>query len=77
MGGESSTHGTDEKCINISAGNTKGKRKFGRQRRRWKDHRMDVREIVWEVAGWMHLAQDRGQWRALMKTVMNLAVRFH
>jgi hypothetical protein len=27
-----------------------------------------------EVVDWMHLAQDRGQWRAAVNTVMNLRV---
>jgi len=26
---------------------------------------------------WMHLARDRGQWRALMNTVINLWFTFH
>jgi hypothetical protein len=35
---------------------------------------MDLWEIRWEVVDWMHLAQDRDQWRALVNTVMNLQV---
>jgi hypothetical protein len=35
---------------------------------------MDVREIGWEVVDWMHLAQDRYQWWAPVKTEMNLRV---
>jgi hypothetical protein len=31
-------------------------RPFERPRLRWKDIRMDLREIGWEVVGWMHLA---------------------
>jgi hypothetical protein len=31
--------------------------------------RMDLWEIVREVVDWVHMAQDRGQWWALMKTV--------
>jgi hypothetical protein len=33
---------------------------------------MDVKEIGWKVMDWMHLAQDRVQWQALVNTVMNL-----
>jgi hypothetical protein len=36
--------------------------------------RMDLRETGWEGLDWMYLAQDRDQWRAVMKTVMNLRV---
>jgi hypothetical protein len=30
---------------------------------------VDLREIRWEVVDWMHLAQDRDQWQALVNTV--------
>jgi hypothetical protein len=33
---------------------------------------MDLREIEWDGMDWIKLAQDRDQWRALLKTVMNL-----
>jgi hypothetical protein len=35
---------------------------------------MDLKEAGWEVVDWMHLAQDRNQWHALVNTVMNLLV---
>jgi hypothetical protein len=35
---------------------------------------MDLREIGWGSMDWIHLAQDRDQWRALVNTVMNLGV---
>jgi hypothetical protein len=42
---------------------------------RWEDNiRMDLREIWWEGLDWIHLAEDRDQWRAVMNTVMNLRV---
>jgi hypothetical protein len=34
--------------------------------------RMDLREIGLEGVDWMHLAQDRDQWWAVVNTVMNL-----
>jgi hypothetical protein len=37
---------------------------------------MDVKEIVWEVVDWMHLAQDRVQWRVVGNTEMNLRVPY-
>jgi hypothetical protein len=48
---------------------------LGRPRRRWVDNiKMDLREIGWDGVGWIDLAQDRDQWRALVNTVMNLRV---
>jgi hypothetical protein len=36
--------------------------------------RRDLKEICWENVDWIHLAQDRDQWQALVNTVMNLWV---
>jgi hypothetical protein len=33
---------------------------------------MDLREIRWEVLEWIHLIQDRDQWRALVNMVIKL-----
>jgi hypothetical protein len=33
---------------------------------------MDLRDIGWDSMDWIDLAQDRDQWRDLLKTVMNL-----
>jgi hypothetical protein len=38
---------------------------------------MDLREIECEGVDWMHLAEDRDQWQALVKTVMNLRVPYN
>jgi hypothetical protein len=35
---------------------------------------MDLREIIWGGIGWIDMALDRGQWKALVNTVMNLRV---
>jgi hypothetical protein len=35
---------------------------------------MDLIEIRWGGVYWIHVAQDRDQWRALVNTVMNLRV---
>jgi hypothetical protein len=35
---------------------------------------MDLKEISWEYVGWINLAQDNDQWRALVNTVMNLLI---
>jgi len=33
---------------------------------------MDLREMGWEGVVWIHPAQDRDQWWAVVNTVMNL-----
>jgi hypothetical protein len=38
---------------------------------------MDLREIGWGGMDWIVLAQDRGQWRALDNTVINLWVPYN
>jgi hypothetical protein len=52
-----------------------GKRQLGRPRRRWENGiKMDLREIGWGCVEWIHLAQDRDRWRAVVNAVMNLRV---
>jgi len=44
-----------------------------RPMRRWEDIvKTDLRETGWEDVDWIHLAQDRDRWRALIYKVMNL-----
>jgi hypothetical protein len=50
----------------ILFGKPEGKRSLRTLRRRWDDNiRKDLREIGWEGVDWIHLAQDRDQWRVL------------
>jgi hypothetical protein len=59
----------------LESGKPEGKRPLRRPRHRWMDNiRLDLREMDWEVMDWIHLAQDRNQWQALMNVVMNLQV---
>jgi hypothetical protein len=59
----------------VLVGKPKGKRPLGRPRHRLEDGlRMDLRKIGWGGIEWIQLAQDRGLWRALVNTVMNLWV---
>jgi hypothetical protein len=62
-------------AYNILVGKPEGRRPLGRPRRRWEDNiLMDLREIWFGDVDWIHLAQDRGSWRVLVNTVLNLRV---
>jgi hypothetical protein len=57
----------------IFVGKSEGNTPLARPRRVWEDNiRTDIREIVCECVDWIHLAQDRDQWRAVVNTVMKL-----
>jgi hypothetical protein len=59
----------------VLVGKSEGKRPLGRSRRRWEDNiKIDVWEIGLESEGWIRVAQDTDQWRALVNTVMNFRV---
>jgi hypothetical protein len=62
-------------AYNILVGRPEGRRPLGKPRRRWEDNiKIDLRETGFGDVGWIHLAQDRDRWRALVNTVMNLRV---
>jgi hypothetical protein len=56
----------------VLVGKPEGKRPLERPKHRWGGIKMDLREIGWEGVEWIHLAQDRDRWRALVNVVMNL-----
>ena len=54
-------------------GKSEGKRPLGRPKRRWEDNiKMDLREVVCDPVDFIALAEDRDQWRAYVRAVMNL-----
>jgi hypothetical protein len=60
---------------NILVGKPGGWRPLGRPRRRWEDNiKLDHGEIGFGDVDWIHLAQDRDRWRALVNTVMSVLV---
>jgi hypothetical protein len=55
--------GEERSVYRVLMGKSEGSRPLGRPRHRWEDGiRMDLREIDWESAKWIKLAQDRDQW---------------
>jgi hypothetical protein len=59
----------------VLMGRPDGKRLLGRPRHRWEDGiRMDLWVTGLGCVEWIQMAQDRGRWRALVNTVMNLRV---
>jgi hypothetical protein len=73
MGGACGAHGGG--AYNILVGKPEERRPLGRLRRRWEDNiKMDLGEIGFGDADWIHWAQDRDRLRALVNTVMSLRV---
>jgi hypothetical protein len=57
----------------VLVGKPKDKRPLGRPRRRWEDNiKLDLREIGFDGANWIELAQNKVRWRAFVNTMMNL-----
>jgi hypothetical protein len=49
-----------------------GKRPLRIPKRSWENNnKIGLSEIRWDGMEWVYLAQDRYQWRALVKTAMN------
>ena len=56
-------------------GRPEGKIPLGRPTRRWEDkNKMDLREVRCDPGYWIDFAEDRDQWWAYVKAVMNLRV---
>ena len=59
----------------VLVGKLEQKRPLGRPRRRCEDNiKMDLREVGSDPGEWIDLAEDRDQWRAYVRAVMNLRV---
>jgi hypothetical protein len=67
--------GEERNVYRVLVEKPEGKRPLERPRRRWEDGiKIDLKAIGWGVVGWIHLAQDRDRWRAVVSAVMNLRV---
>jgi hypothetical protein len=75
MGRACSTHGERISACRILTEKPEGKIRLGRHKRRWKDNiKMELKELELCDVDWIHVDQDRDQWRALVNTVMNFRV---
>jgi hypothetical protein len=55
----------------VLVGKPEGKGPLERPRRRWENGiKMDFREIGWGGMEWIHLAQNRDRWRAVVNAAM-------
>jgi hypothetical protein len=65
--------GEGRNVYRVLVGKPEAKGQLGRPRRRWEyGIKMDLREIGWfGVVEWIHLAQDRDSWWAVVNAVMN------
>jgi hypothetical protein len=67
--------GEKRNAYRLLVGKPEGRRPLGKPRHRWLDNiRMDLVEVGWGDVDWIGLAQDRGRWRALVNSVLNLRV---
>jgi hypothetical protein len=67
--------GEERKMYSILVGKPIGKRPLRRLRCKWGDGiRMDFGQTGWEDVEWIHVAQDRDWWWAVVNMAMNLQV---
>jgi hypothetical protein len=75
MVGHAARMGETRNAYKILAGKFESKRTLGGPKCRWEHNiGMDLVEIGWEGVDWIHLPQDKDQWKALVNTIMKLRV---
>jgi hypothetical protein len=71
--GQVARMGEGRNVYRVLVGKLQGKSPHERPRRRWEDGiKLDLRDIGWGGVEWIHLAQDRDRWWAVVNAVMNL-----
>ena len=75
MGRTCSTYEAIQKYIQSFNGKPERKRLLGSSRCRWEDNiKIDLRKVGRDPGEWIDLAEDRDEWRAYLRAVMNLQV---
>jgi hypothetical protein len=46
-------------------------------RRKWKDIKVELKEIGWEGVDWLHQTEDTDTWRAVVKSIRSLPVPYN
>jgi hypothetical protein len=65
--------GENRGAYRVYPGKPRGKRPLGRPRRGWDCYiKISLREMAWGAMDWIHLAQYRDYWWALVNMVMNI-----
>jgi hypothetical protein len=65
--------GEGRKMYSVLVGKPEEKRPLERPRCRWKDGiKMNLKDIGRGGVEWIHMAQDRDSWRAVVNAVMNI-----
>jgi hypothetical protein len=73
MGGACGPYGGTRVSYRVLVGKPEGKGQLGMPGRRWEyDIKMGLKEIGLESVDWIALSQDRGNRRAVVKTVINV-----
>jgi len=71
----SSTHGREDRYIQGLVVTPEGKRKFGGLKCRWQDNiKIDLKGTDYDKIDWIHEAQDREEWWAVLNMLINLWV---
>ena len=66
--------GDSRSVYRVLVGKHEEKRPLGKPRHRWDRIKIDIQEVGCGGMDWIHLAQDRYRWRALVNAIMNLRV---
>jgi hypothetical protein len=65
-------YGEEEEAYRLLVGKPMRKKPLGNTRRRWEDNnKKNLKDIGWELVGWIRLPQDTDRWRVLVNTVQD------